>query len=72
MANNRMLLIHRLLQVNKPNAAGGCTGLLCAAGLLRRVLSHIHHAYAHTDGTYEWPNSREGDMLSRPSERSRR
>ena len=26
-------------------------------------LSHIHHAYAQTDGTYAWPNSREGDML---------
>lgn len=23
----------------------------------------IHHAYAQTDGTYVWPNSREGDML---------
>jgi len=23
----------------------------------------IHHAYAQTDGTYAWPNSREGDML---------
>ncbi len=26
-------------------------------------LSHIHHAYAQTDGTYSFPNSREGDML---------
>jgi len=26
-------------------------------------LSHAHHAYAQTDGTYAWPNSREGDML---------
>lgn len=23
----------------------------------------IHHAYAQTDGSYKWPNSREGDML---------
>ena len=23
----------------------------------------IHHAYAQTDGTYAWPNNREGDML---------
>lgn len=26
-------------------------------------LSNIHHAYAQTDGTYKFPNSREGDML---------
>lgn len=26
-------------------------------------LSHLHHAYAQTDGTYAFPNSREGDML---------
>jgi hypothetical protein len=26
-------------------------------------LSHVHHAFAQTDGTYAWPNSREGDML---------
>jgi hypothetical protein len=26
-------------------------------------LSNVHHAYAQTDGTYKWPNSREGDML---------
>jgi hypothetical protein len=26
-------------------------------------LSNIHHAYAQTDGTYAFPNSREGDML---------
>jgi hypothetical protein len=26
-------------------------------------LSHVHHAYAQTDGTYAWPNSRDGDML---------
>ena len=23
----------------------------------------VHHAYAQTDGTYAWPNSREGDLL---------
>lgn len=23
----------------------------------------VHHAYAQTDGSYAWPNSREGDML---------
>ena len=23
----------------------------------------VHHVYAQTDGTYAWPNSREGDML---------
>lgn len=28
-------------------------------------LENIHHAYAQTDGTYAWPNSREGDMLRR-------
>jgi hypothetical protein len=28
-------------------------------------LSHIFHAYAQTDGSYKWPNSREGDMLRR-------
>jgi hypothetical protein len=26
-------------------------------------LSNLHHAYAQTDGTYTFPNSREGDML---------
>jgi hypothetical protein len=26
-------------------------------------LKNIFHAYAQTDGTYDWPNSREGDML---------
>jgi len=26
-------------------------------------LGNIHHAYAQTDGTYAFPNSREGDML---------
>lgn len=26
-------------------------------------LENIHHAYARTDGTYQFPNSREGDML---------
>ena len=26
-------------------------------------LSNLHHAYAQTDGTYKFPNSREGDML---------
>lgn len=28
-------------------------------------LSNLHHAYAQTDGTYAFPNSREGDMLKR-------
>lgn len=26
-------------------------------------LSNLFHAYAQTDGTYAFPNSREGDML---------
>ena len=26
-------------------------------------LGNIHHAYAQADGTYAFPNSREGDML---------
>jgi hypothetical protein len=26
-------------------------------------LSHLHHQYALSDGTYSWPNSRDGDML---------
>ena len=26
-------------------------------------LGNIHHSYAQTDGTYAFPNSREGDML---------
>lgn len=26
-------------------------------------LENLHHAYARTDGTYAFPNSREGDML---------
>jgi hypothetical protein len=26
-------------------------------------LANLHHAYAQTDGTYRFPNSREGDML---------
>ena len=26
-------------------------------------LSNLHHAYAQTNGTYAFPNSREGDML---------
>jgi len=28
-------------------------------------LENLHHAYAQTDGTYAFPNSREGDMLKR-------
>lgn len=28
-------------------------------------LANLHHAYAQTDGTYAFPNSREGDMLKR-------
>lgn len=28
-------------------------------------LSNLHHAYAQTDGSYAFPNSREGDMLKR-------
>lgn len=27
------------------------------------LMQHFHHAYAQTDGTMKWPNSREGDML---------
>jgi hypothetical protein len=27
------------------------------------ALGHIHHAYAQIDGTYKFPNSREGDIL---------
>jgi hypothetical protein len=30
-------------------------------------LLYLHHAYAQTDGTYAWPNSREGDMLKQGS-----
>ncbi len=26
-------------------------------------LENIHHAYAQTDGAYDFPNSREGDLL---------
>lgn len=26
-------------------------------------LQGIHHAYAQVDGSYAWPNSREGDLL---------
>lgn len=26
-------------------------------------LANLHHAYAQTDGTYAFPNSREGDLL---------
>jgi len=26
-------------------------------------LANLHHAYAQTDGSYVFPNSREGDML---------
>jgi hypothetical protein len=26
-------------------------------------LDNLHHAYAQTDGSYDFPNSREGDML---------
>jgi len=26
-------------------------------------LENLHHAYAQTDGTYKFPNSRDGDML---------
>ena len=29
------------------------------------ALEHMHHAYAKTDGTYDFPNSREGDILRR-------
>lgn len=38
-----------------------------AGAILRKMksifLSNLHHAYAQTDGTYAFPNSREGDML---------
>jgi hypothetical protein len=27
------------------------------------ALGHMHHAYAQTDGTYKFPDSREGDIL---------
>jgi hypothetical protein len=30
---------------------------------LSTFLPNLHHAYARTDGTYDFPNSREGDML---------
>ncbi|MHB9102439.1 MAG: hypothetical protein ACYC2E_13090 [Sulfuricella sp.] len=33
------------------------------AGLGSAFQQAAHHAYAQTDGTYAWPNSREGDML---------
>lgn len=33
------------------------------AGLGSAFQQAVHHAYAQTDGTYAWPNSREGDML---------
>lgn len=26
-------------------------------------LQNVHHAYAQTDGSFAWPNSREGDLL---------
>ena len=29
------------------------------------ALEHMHHAYAKTDGTYDFPDSREGDILRR-------
>lgn len=29
------------------------------------ILEHMQHAYLQIDGTYTWPNSREGDMLRR-------
>lgn len=29
------------------------------------LLANLHHAYAQTDGTYKFPNSREGDILKR-------
>ena len=29
----------------------------------KTVLSNYHHAYAQTDGTMKYPNSREGDIL---------
>ena len=26
-------------------------------------LQGVHHSYAQTDGSYAWPNTREGDLL---------
>ncbi len=28
-------------------------------------LQDVHHDFAQTDGTYAWPNSRDGDMLKK-------
>jgi hypothetical protein len=28
-------------------------------------LQNLHHAFAHTDGSYAFPNSLEGDLLKR-------
>ncbi len=33
------------------------------AELAANLVSHMHHAYLQTNGTMQWPNSREGDML---------
>ncbi len=33
------------------------------AQLAANLISHMHHAYLQTNGTMQWPNSREGDML---------
>ena len=50
---------------NKPehvNSAADAQSLL-NVGLGSSFQQAVHHAYAQTDGTYAWPNSREGDML---------
>jgi hypothetical protein len=51
---------------------GVCSLTRCAAATRRQeegafcgslLLEQLHHAYAQTDGSYKFPNSREGDML---------
>lgn len=47
-------------EASKANAVGQSRS---PVGLGSAFQQAVRHAYAQTDGTYAWPNSREGDML---------
>jgi len=49
--------------MNKPKEPTTPIGVCSTVGLGSAFQQAVHHAYAQTDGTYAWPNSREGDML---------
>jgi hypothetical protein len=64
MNEDRQLLGPHSVSILKERAAGS-SAPACSPPHFggSAFLSHVHHAFAQTDGTYAWPNSREGDML---------